>query len=320
MISPIRWKPGMVISEPGFYMIPAKDYHADPCPDPSLSGSIAVPLVHRSPHHAWWNHPRLNPEFEREESSRLDLGSVAHALLLKAGAEIEVVLADDYRTKAAQQARDAAREAGKIPVLSDQYDNASCMAAVANDYLRAAIGWGSFGGVAETVMIWRENDAWLRGMVDWMRDDMSIVLDYKTTSASARPEDIVRSLFDLNYHLKAAFYERGLNVLDPPGIGRRKFLLLFQEIDPPYECSLIQMSENALTIGRKQATYAIRLWQRCIATGDWPGYGISAFAALPPPWIEQRWLEREMTDPFATGETYPGEMSPVIPLHGKKGF
>lgn len=297
----------------------AEDYHADPCPEPSLSGSIAIPLIHRSPRHAWWKHPRLNSDAEREESKRMDFGTVAHELLLGTGRGVEVIDADNFTTKAAREARDTARAMGKTPCLARDYEKAESMVLIAQICLDAA-GWSWSKAKPEVSLIWREEHAWCRGMVDGLSDDRRVVLDYKTTSASARPDDAERSLYDLNYHMKAAFYERGLNVLDPANVGRREFIFLFQETDPPYECALLSPSEAGLTIGRKQATYAINRWKACIAANDWPGYGNTLHRAVIPAWTEKRWLEREMSDGFATGETYPGETSPVYPINGKAGF
>jgi hypothetical protein len=305
--------------KPGIYSMSAAEYHADPIPDGSLSGSIAIPLVHRSPRHAWWRHVRLNPAAEPTYSDKFDLGTVAHALLLEAGGEIAVIDAENYTTKAAREARDAAREAGRTPVLTAAYEQADAMAKRARTFLDNAVtGWGD--GKPEQVMIWQEGDAWCRGMVDWLKNDALTVIDYKTTGTSARPDDVERHLFDMHYHLKAGLYERGLNVLHPQGTGRRQFLFLFQETDPPYECSLVKLSEAAMMIGRKQATYAIRRWAQCMRSGVWPGYGLNTHTASPPPWIESRWMAREMSDPFATGETAPGETMPVYPINGNAGF
>jgi len=55
-------------------------------------------------------------------------------------------------------------------------------------------------------------------------------------------------------------------------------------------------------------------------SGVWPGYGLNTHTASPPPWIESRWMAREMSDPFATGETAPGETMPVYPINGNAGF
>ncbi len=307
------------ILDSGIYSVAPEIYHQDPCPQPSLSGSVGIPLIHRSPRHAWWAHPRLNPNHVNEQSKRLDLGSAAHALVLGAGAKIEVIEAEDYRTNAAKGWRDKAYAEGRIPVLRHVYHDAVQMAEAAKVFFDAAIpSWTA--GKPEQVLIWREGEVWCRGMVDWLTTDLLTVVDYKTTGLSANPADAERGLFDLNYHFKTAFYERGLNVLDPANTGRRRFLFVFQETEAPFECSLLRLSEGAMTIGRKQATYAIRRWQQCMGSREWPGYGTVEFCASTPPWIEKRWLEREMNDPFATGETHPGETMPVYSINGNKGF
>lgn len=293
----------ITLLQPGIYSLPEDQYHADPCPEPSLSGSVAIPLVHRSPLHAWHKHCRLNPNYKCEDSSRLDLGSACHAMLLGAGAEIEVIDFADYRTKAAQEARDVAIASGKIPMIAEKHKIAVAMSGVAKEF----IGDLTVNGRPEQVMVWREGQAWCRGMVDWLADDRRLVLDYKTTAGSANPADVERTLFDQNYHMKAAFYERGLDVLDldRSNIGRRKFLFMFQEIDAPFACSMVRLSEGAMTIGRKQSTYAIRRWQQCMKSSDWPGYGTLTHMMETPSWIEGRWINREINDPFATGETSP---------------
>jgi len=295
----------ITLTEPGFYQIPAETYHADPCPEPSLSGSIAIPLVHRSPYHAWFKHPRLNPRFERENSKRMDLGTACHSLLFEAGKDLVVIEADDYRSKAAQSERDAAYAEGKTPVIRPQYEIAEQMAGIARARLVDRFGGIFTDSRKEAVLIWREDHAWCRAMLDCLGPDLTMFLDYKTTSASARPEDAERSLYDLNYHFKAAFYERGLNVLDPENEGRRRAFFFFQETDPPFECSLLSPDEAGMTIARKQMTFAIDTWKDCIRLGQWPGYSRDVHYALMPPWVESKWMQREISDVRVSGATAP---------------
>ena len=99
----------------------AAEYHADPCPEPSLSSSIARLILSHSPLHAWTEHPRLNPNYKPEESTKFDRGSAAHALLLEGEDRMAVIPFKDYRKDAAQEARDNARLAGKFPVLEADY-------------------------------------------------------------------------------------------------------------------------------------------------------------------------------------------------------
>jgi NAD(P)-dependent dehydrogenase (short-subunit alcohol dehydrogenase family) len=279
---------------PGIHSdIPAPIYHADPCPEPSLSGSVAIPLVHRSPRHAWYAHCRLNPDYEATESKRLDLGTAAHSLLLEDGAGLVIVDADSYQTKAAKEARDEAYAAGKTPVLTADYERVDAMAEIARARLDQSFNREWFKN--EQTLIWREGEAWCRGRVDALAERTGIVIDYKTTT-DASPATLSRRIYDMHYHFKAAVYERGLNALLPGMIGRWRFMFLFQEIEPPYECSMIELSEGGLTIGRKQAAYAVEAWTRCMASGEWPGYPRTAVIAEPPPWIEAQWLAREEVD------------------------
>ncbi|MGE0289309.1 MAG: PD-(D/E)XK nuclease-like domain-containing protein [Bradyrhizobium sp.] len=299
------------IEEPGIHFLDAKDYHADPCPSPSLSASIALPLLHRSPRHAWFGHPRLNLAGAGRSGRRdMDLGTAVHKLVLGRGPELYLIDADNYRSKAAQTERDKAYAAGHQPILTADLECAEAVATAARQYLDLELGcWRE--GEAEAMLAWQERDAWCRGMLDLLSTNRRTVLDLKTTNLSAEPSTACRTLFSMSYHFKAAFYERGLDVLDPENIGRRRFLFLFIEADAPYECALIEPDEAAMTIARKQVTAAIALWQRCMETGQWPGYPAGVHTASLPPWIEKQWLDRELTDPCLTGATSPDPARPT---------
>ena len=80
-----------MIETAGVYQMPAEEYHADPCPEPSLSASLIKTLLARSPLHAWHEHPRLNPNVVKEERKEYDRGSAAHALLLEGEDRMAVI-------------------------------------------------------------------------------------------------------------------------------------------------------------------------------------------------------------------------------------
>jgi hypothetical protein len=48
-------------------------------------------------------HPKLNPQLERREDEKFDIGTAAHAIILEGFAAVEVIDAPDWRTKAAQK-------------------------------------------------------------------------------------------------------------------------------------------------------------------------------------------------------------------------
>lgn len=93
-------------------------YHAD---RDSLSVSGAKLLL-RSP--ALFRHRLDHPEHK----DVFDLGSAAHKLVLGVGPDLAVIDADSWRTKAAQEERDAARAAGAIPLLKADHERVVAMA------------------------------------------------------------------------------------------------------------------------------------------------------------------------------------------------
>src|SRR5689334_14881887 len=65
----------------GWHDMADADYHADPCPSPSLSSHIAMLVIGKSLMHAWRAHPR-SPLFEESFlGSAADRGSAAHSVL-----------------------------------------------------------------------------------------------------------------------------------------------------------------------------------------------------------------------------------------------
>jgi hypothetical protein len=275
------------------------DYFADPCPSPSLTQSIVKVLIDRSPWHAWTQHPRLNPRFERDEATKFDLGNAAHFHLIGRGKDLVVIEATDWRTKDAKAAREKAISERKCAVLREQFDLAGDMAEAALNQLAAmglADDWHPDQGDGEAVIAWREGDVWLRSMIDWLPSHRATVWDYKTTRASAAPHAVAARMADDGWCIQAAMHERGLDALDPANTGRRKHRFLVQECEPPYAINVVEIPEGAMTIGRKQLEFALNLWRECVVADKWPGYPAEIVRPDLPPWHETRWLEREIAE------------------------
>lgn len=280
----------------GIHEIDETTYHADPCPEPSLSSSIAKLLVGRSPRHAWLAHPRLNPRHQNDESEKFDLGSAFHALMLGSGAEVAEIDAKDWRTQAAKDARDAARAAGHIPMLTAQAARARRMVervraqVQENEEAREAFA----GGVAERSIIWREdNGIWCRARLDWIPERGSAFPDLKSTEASASPDQWGRSvMFNTGCDIQDAFYRRGIQKL---GIKADPYLLfVVAELDEPdhliatHRCGLA-----ASAIADRKVDRAIQLWKVCLERNRWPAYRQETAWQDPPPWHDQQWADRE---------------------------
>ncbi len=292
------------ISEPGIYDILAAEYHADPCPQPSLSASIAKILVDRTPAHAWIAHPRLNPAFESDEDRGFDLGSAAHAIVLEGGEKVKIIEAENYRTKEAREARDAAIQGGFLPLLEEQFERASAMASVLQDALKShRSARNAFrNGKAEQTLIWREGDIWCRARLDWLSNDGTI-WDYKTTDGSAG-EWGARQLFNLGFDIQEAFYRRAVE--DSFDREEVDFRFVVQETEPPYLVNVVALDPQAQHYADARVEEAIDIWRRCLATGNWPGYPGEINFVSPPIWHERRFIERqqaqELRREFSTEE------------------
>ena len=278
-----------------FKSVPPDVYHNDPCPQPSLSCSIAKVLLNQSPAHAWAAHPRMNPLYRHDDSTRTDLGTVAHDVLLQGGTDNVVVLdpaefpsktgsiPDGYTNANIRKARDNVRALGKIPILKPVHDQVMGMVAVARNFVQGSDLDGCFGADwdAETTVIWQANGCYMRSRLDRYSSSARIIMDYKTTG-NANPDYLTRRvILDGGYDVQAAFYRRAIDF----HVGELlSFLFLFQEIEPPYLCSIVGLEPALQELGEMKVDHATALWAANMKSGQWPGYSKRTHWAIAPAW------------------------------------
>ncbi len=279
----------------GIHQMTKDSYLALDTPTPALSASIARILLGASPLHAWWAHPALNPGGLREEREAFDIGTAAHAYLLEGDEDAVVVIdAEDYRTKAAKEARDAARAAGKVPILAARWADVKQMTmAVMTQLAEHPRPVPLTAGSAEQTLVWQEGETWCKARLDWLHDDLSAIDDLKT-GENANPDAWTRGpLFSLGYDVQAAWYLRGLKAVT----GKDStFRFVVTETRPPYAVSVIGLGPDVLQLAEKKIRRALVLWRACLETGRWPGYPSQTCYASLPPWVEAAYLERELRD------------------------
>lgn len=267
---------------------------------PALSASIAHLLVSKSALHAWHRHPRLNPNYISEESAEFDYGRAAHAVLLEGSeASLRVIEADDWRKKDAKEARDAARESGKTPLLTRQVHKVRAMVRAAQQYVESSELAGIFkAGDPEYSIKWREGQTLCRSRLDWISTDRRTVLDYKTT-VSANPHSFLSMAIGYGYAMQEAFYRRGVKAVH----GQEpRFVFLLQEKELPYACSLVAFDPAMQEMGDRQAQYAIDLWATYMQRNEWPGYPRRIAHLEPPAWYAARaeeWATDEQLEEMA---------------------
>lgn len=274
-----------MITEPGVYDMPDDAYHADPVAGGSLSSTGARRLLPPSCP-AKFRYLADHPEIKRD----YDLGRAAHHLVLGTGPELVVIDAANYKTKAAQQARDDAHADGAVPLLPHEHEQVVAMADAIRAHPFASALFRPGGGRAEQTLVWRDRRTGImrRARLDWLPDAAAskprmILPDYKTC-ASAEPSEIERAIHKFGYHMQGDFYTDGVYEL---GLARSvAFVLVCQEKNPPYVVTVVQIHPDTLAAGAVLNDYAIEVYRQCTATGRWPGYTDDVYLGRLPGWAE----------------------------------
>jgi hypothetical protein len=285
----------MKIDIPGIYTMPLVDYIADPAPEPSFSASVAHTLISQSPIHAFVRHPRLNPGMIDEGSTKMDIGTIVHGMVLEGDeSRLVIVEADDWRTKVAKETRDEARRVGLVPVLAGDMGMIREIAAAA----KSAIANSELGddftpeaGKPEQTLIWKEGDIWMRSRPDWITNDHRLIIDLKTTTGSAEPSAWLRTMLGNGNDLQAVLGLRGLTALTRNSVIPQ-FVFWVVEQNPPYASSFIGLSPQFLEMSEHKLARAIQLWSDCTMTNCWSGYPSQVCWVEPPSWEWTKELER----------------------------
>lgn len=279
-----------------------EEYKQDPCEAPSLSATTAHTLVSKSPMHAWAAHPKFGSqeddeeedEAEEDDSDAKDNGTIIHNLLLGKGTDFVVLDFNDFRKKVAKQARDEARAAGKVPILTKRHDTL----VTAADILRARCreyGY-EFNGQSEIPIQWYEygqhGPVLCRSMIDHGFLDQGVSFDVKTIR-NANPEHINRTFVEHGYHIQDRAYTRSQEQLYPELTGRIDLTFLFMEIKPPYAVVPFQPDGAQMECGRLHWERAVRIWETCLATSQWPSYCTGRIVGEMPEWQQRRYLGSE---------------------------
>lgn len=261
------------------------EYFADPCEVPSLTKSIAHTLITRSPAHAWTEHPRFG-NCPREPSAAKNDGSIIHALLLGKGVDVEIISGfGDFKKKAAREARDAAKEAGRIPILEHKY---AALEAAAETLRRNIARYGiELRGDREIALEWREQgaqgDVVCRGKMDLLQRDTATIIDVKKIS-QADLRTCQRQCYEYAYDIQHAAYTSAVGKLLPEFAGRVDFIFVFVELEPPYAVVPARAHGTLRELGQRRWQRAVQLWEHCLAKDWWPTYTESITTLEAPHW------------------------------------
>ena len=91
------------------------------------------------------------------------------------------------------------------------------------------------------------------------------------------------------YHVQGGFQRAGAIAvgLVPEDVA---FLIVAQEKEPPYLCSVIEPDRTAMRMAAIRVRQAFETYAECLMNNHWPGYSDDVVLAELPPW-ETRELE-----------------------------
>ena len=281
----------MSITEPGIYPdVPEAVYHADTDLarhlGHSLSASGAKTLL-RNPARFQWE--RSNP---RPSTDSMDLGSVAHHLILKRGGDLLIVDAYDWKAPANQKLRKEQRAKGVVVVHRGEFLLAVRMARAVLQHVWSIDGEtvGTLGetlfskGEPEVSLYWIDEDTGVtcRGRIDWIHP--RAIVDVKT-ARDASPQAFAKACADYGYRESAAHYTKGVRVLKGEALP---FYLVVVESAAPHFVAVYRFNEADLAYGEERMAEALATYAACESSGEWPGYPIDVQTLEMPRWASAR--------------------------------
>jgi len=258
------------------------DYHTRP----ELSSTEARLLLASPAKYRW---RKDNPPLI-DDSPKFDIGKAVHAKVLGAGADVVVVDADDWRTKAARDAREEARATGKAPLLTREFEavNAMAEAVLAHPTARALL---SQPGESELSVFADVENVATRARFDFLpnrTDRRTVAVDLKTT-VDASLREFEKSVARYQYDVQAAWYLDTYRAAT--GDDGAAFVFIAVEKEPPYLTAVHQLPLQWSEMGAVKAKRARQLFAECQASGEWPGYPNEVQLLTPPTWAVYQFEE-----------------------------
>jgi hypothetical protein len=222
-----------------------------------------------------------------EHKPAFDFGKAAHARVLGAGEDVVVIDADDWRSKDARLARDAAYEDGKVPILAKDNVVIDGMAKSLGDHPIAPLLFAT--GAPEVSAFWTDlaTGVRCRARFDWLPEKQKgrrlVVPDLKTATTAA-PSEFAKAAARFGYYAQQEHYRDALMALgvdDDPA-----FVFVVIEKEFPYLVTVAQFAEPAdVKLARAAVDRARRVFAECTATDTWPGYPPGVNSLSLPGWL-----------------------------------
>lgn len=264
--------------------LPEHEYHGRD----ELSSTEARLLL-RKGGPARYRYAKDNPPLV-EPSTKFDIGSAVHSKVLGVGYDIVTVDANDWRTKAAQEAREAARAEGKIALLAKEIREVDAMAeaVLANDTARALF---TQPGNREASVFAEVDGVRVRARFDFLPHldlPRPVAVDLKTTAAEATPDEFGKSVARYGYEVQERWYTDAVEAAS--GV-RPQFAFVVVEKEPPYLTAVLEIPTVMRDRGIERAKRAREIYAECVESGLWPGHPHGVQYINVPNWVHYEEIE-----------------------------
>ncbi|ALS63597.1 PD-(D/E)XK nuclease-like domain-containing protein [Pandoraea apista] len=261
--------------------MPIDQYHAD---TESIS-KTGLDLIARAP--AIYYARMLDPQYERvaeklgedcEETKPGQLeGTLAHCAILEPdefGKRYAIGPAVRRNTKEWKAFEEKARADGKIAIKGTQYNTAMYQADSAHRHPRVNEILSGFYQV-EVSAYWTDPQTGVRcrcrpDVAKQIDATSSVLMDVKTFS-SADANEFSRQAARKRYHVQDPFYTQGYEIAS--GTNVEDFLFCVIETEWPFAVQVFSLDDESRTEGYNEVHRNLDVYERCLRTGVWPGYG-----------------------------------------------
>ena len=231
-----------------------KEYHALSWEQGYLSKSVLWPFAQNQ--FKWKNGP------EKKATDAMRWGSLVDCLLLTPSAlnrDFAVSTFSDFRTKEARAWRDSET---RTVITQDEKDEA--LKAVEVLRSRKDIAEILKGSQTQVSLIREFGNLKQKARLDILPsgDYLDCLVDLKTTG---NLEKVAYTVREFGYHMQAAWYLDLWNKLS--GENRDRFLFIFQESSPPYDCGIWEISKDYIEAGKDAYMQALGYWMDWRKTG-----------------------------------------------------
>lgn len=279
--------------------MPEDVYHSDPTPildgftqSASLSSSMASCLLSDSEEEAMMTSKRLNPKYVEKTSDAMDLGTMAHELVLLGSLKNIVVCSefDSWRTSAAKDRKAEIEAQGKIALNSNTrsiLDDVQEMKVQLHNRLNGHRDYPSLmmKGRGEVSAFAYDGEIWNRARFDWLDDNYpDIIVDYKTTALTFKRW--IADFWREGKYIQSPHYRKVFDIIT----GRKsKFIFVVQRTVAPFDVMVFCPDDSYGDEYHGRYELARKKFVNGLKTGLWRGHPPYTVHGCPPPYILTDW-------------------------------